>query len=443
MKSQTLLEQIRGREVTEIANKLQQIPSGKSISGRALQHLIAIGAVVEPLPQSIESLPAFAGIRDWSKCCLIDFSGVASGSPDHRSFPVNGLLAVPLYFEEVQDFTPISSSDLASRIEMAKDTGLLAVGPGECLAIVYRDAHGVSQCQAFEVSDTGRCRIHPNVHSFNFSVKSKLNRIAELDAQSTRHAIDETITNLAIGRSDEELSPKQIELLLKTLDLLEEHAKTVAPEMTNSGSLVKRWHCGGTDIDAVSHLRPSLAGWKRYPTANDAYFFGCWVNPVLKETLTYAEGDAAHVSCKDDIAFTKELAEMASFYGARRSPHAISYDGDGGRTSYFGAFTFLHGKVVECILSGDDGKFNPEFNGGAPLLAALVVDHPRLAALTPGESIQAEREFFSLDLCSPFAFEQHETFITKCLFGFEIQVRSETRTRIGLIKVAETDKVTA
>lgn len=443
MNSQTLLEQIRGREVAEQSHKFLHIPSSKAISGRTLQHLVKIGAMAQPLPQSIESIPAFAGINDWANCCLIDFSGVAFGAPDHREFPVEGLLQIPLYFEEVQSFSPIGSSDMSSRLEMARVTGLLAVGPGECIAVVFQDAFGASQCRAFEVGDSGTCRVHPNVYQFNLSVKSKVHRIADLDAQAARHAIDETIANLAIGRTDTELSLCQIDLLLKTLDLLEHHEKTAPPELTKAGSIVKRWYCNGADIDVVSHLRPSLAGWKRYPTANDAYYFGCWVNPQLKETLTYAEGDVAHVTCHDDVGFMKELAEMASFYGARRSPHAITYDSDGGRTSYFGAFTLLQGKVAECILSGDDAKFDPNFNGGAPLIAVLVVDHPRLVALTPGQVIKAESEFFSLDLCSPFAFKQHETTIVKCLFGYEIQVRNETRTRIGLIKVADTEMVAA
>ena len=61
-------------------------------------------------------------------------------------------------------------------------------------------------------------------------------------------------------------------------------------------------------------------GWRQYDTVQDAPYFGVWVHPERRETVTFCEGDVTRVSCPTQAVFEAELASMAECYGARRQP---------------------------------------------------------------------------------------------------------------------------
>lgn len=56
-------------------------------------------------------------------------------------------------------------------------------------------------------------------------------------------------------------------------------------------------------------------GWEQYDTDQDAHYFGVWVNPSKRLTLSYAEGDWRMVECATVENYNKEIQGMNEFYG--------------------------------------------------------------------------------------------------------------------------------
>lgn len=54
-------------------------------------------------------------------------------------------------------------------------------------------------------------------------------------------------------------------------------------------------------------------GWAQFDTAQDAPYFGTWVNPEAREILTYAEGDVTRAICIDDSAFIGAVRAMVAW----------------------------------------------------------------------------------------------------------------------------------
>lgn len=65
------------------------------------------------------------------------------------------------------------------------------------------------------------------------------------------------------------------------------------------------------DFDHQFHA----AGWLRFDTDQDAWYFGVWVNPKTFRTLSYAEGDVSLVVCADKEHYNAEVESMCQFYG--------------------------------------------------------------------------------------------------------------------------------
>lgn len=74
--------------------------------------------------------------------------------------------------------------------------------------------------------------------------------------------------------------------------------------------------------------------WKQYDTAQDAWYFGVWVNIAARQVVTYAEGDLTIGTFATDSALGAELQRMAEFYGAP-PPAFIVIDDDSSVTHYF------------------------------------------------------------------------------------------------------------
>lgn len=75
-------------------------------------------------------------------------------------------------------------------------------------------------------------------------------------------------------------------------------AGRIALELTVTGCRIDR----GSHHSSRYHYDDRLTasdGWQQYDTDQDAYYFGIWINPVKRETFTYAEGDTLHVIAPD------------------------------------------------------------------------------------------------------------------------------------------------
>jgi hypothetical protein len=55
-------------------------------------------------------------------------------------------------------------------------------------------------------------------------------------------------------------------------------------------------------------------GWAQFDTAQDASYFGTWVNPTTFEIVTYAEGDVRRVWCDGPEEFAAEVRRMSEWH---------------------------------------------------------------------------------------------------------------------------------
>ncbi len=85
-------------------------------------------------------------------------------------------------------------------------------------------------------------------------------------------------------------------------------------------------HIDGDRYMFDHHLKAS-DGWMQYDTAQDASYFGVWVNPKRMATITFAEGDVSIVICKTPKAYNAEIEKMNEFYEA--SPFMAVIESDG------------------------------------------------------------------------------------------------------------------
>ena len=75
-------------------------------------------------------------------------------------------------------------------------------------------------------------------------------------------------------------------------------------------------------------------GWMQFDTDQDAWYFGVWVNPEKRETLTYAEGDVIRVQCPSVESYNAEIKDMCNFYGT--TPEFVTIDPEKGeRVAYY------------------------------------------------------------------------------------------------------------
>lgn len=58
----------------------------------------------------------------------------------------------------------------------------------------------------------------------------------------------------------------------------------------------------------------SHEGWQQFNTRHDASSFGVWINPQLRQILTFAKGDEITINCATDASYEDEIAEMRTHY---------------------------------------------------------------------------------------------------------------------------------
>jgi hypothetical protein len=58
-------------------------------------------------------------------------------------------------------------------------------------------------------------------------------------------------------------------------------------------------------------------GWAQFDSAQDASYFGNWVNPVKREWFAYCEGDTTLIRCESDAEFAAYVRETFDWYAER------------------------------------------------------------------------------------------------------------------------------
>lgn len=75
-------------------------------------------------------------------------------------------------------------------------------------------------------------------------------------------------------------------------------------------------------------------GWQQWDTAQDASYFGIWVQRELRLTLSFVEGDLKLCWCSTIESFRAEISSMEGFYG-EAPPAATGIGADGTVTHFY------------------------------------------------------------------------------------------------------------
>lgn len=346
--------------------------------------------------------PGFAGIQGIENATLVRYRSPTS--PGKYNTQLQRIVQIPLYFEEIQPFRQIDPEDIERRLALARLTGYVLFGRDECLAILHGTEGGFTFTACFEVNTHGVARSIAGYYEHNVDTRSKPQRIAALNITETQSALAETQGNVYWwGPQRLAFNKDQMDRSLRTIALLREHLAVAPPERTASGSIITRSFIANGNTGSVAHMRPRAEGWVTYPTSQDAWYYGVWVNPRKRETLTYAEQDVFHTVSETEEQFRDELKAMAESNGQRREPCAIGYSPDR-ETALFDSLFFLEGDLKVIRFNENKPAKNEKGSWNAPLFGALRLDAPSVLALKPGGFEPLPREAFELDLLNPLAF---------------------------------------
>lgn len=103
---------------------------------------------------------------------------------------------------------------------------------------------------------------------------------------------------------------------MKSVLALCEKLKSVAgaPQPNVFGNMVYRhnWSDSRYTVDFAEDFK--VEGWMQFDTGQDAEYFGVWVNPVKRLTLTYCEGDWTLVECPTWETYVAEIQDAIAHY---------------------------------------------------------------------------------------------------------------------------------
>lgn len=338
--------------------------------------------------------------------------------PAHHTL-VN-LLDMPLYFTEVKPFAPLGEDVLNKRLLFARATGYLPFGRDEAIAVKIGSEQNYIFTQVYEVNQEGHPRSLAGFFHHSEKEWSVPKSIKDLDRTMTERRLQDVRGDVLWWDTKFGFNEVQKQRLLQTLSLLEQHLETAQPERTKSGAVITRSFIANGSTEATRHMRPASAGWVSYPTSEDAWYFGVWVNPTTLETLTYAEQDVSHVVCETQEQFKQEMAMMADFYGNRREPCARAYEA--GMTVHFYDTLFLMASknkkeivfTPSTKVMGDNDK-----QLAAPTIAAVDLAHPVYQTLQAGAFTLLPIVAFELDMLSPDAYKPFEAYARQSSMGIE------------------------
>lgn len=74
-----------------------------------------------------------------------------------------------------------------------------------------------------------------------------------------------------------------------------------------------------------THYCKASEGWAQVDTAQDAWYYGGWANPITRRMTTYAEGDVTITDCATDEAFIAEIRRWAAW--SKGAGYGFAIDG--------------------------------------------------------------------------------------------------------------------
>lgn len=87
------------------------------------------------------------------------------------------------------------------------------------------------------------------------------------------------------------------------------------PRTNDRGNSIYRTHLSSERYVVDFSEDFGAEGWQQFDTDQDANYFGVWVNPTKRLTLTYAEGDWTLVECPDVACYNAEIRKMCEVFG--------------------------------------------------------------------------------------------------------------------------------
>lgn len=377
---------------------------------------------------------AWGGITDWSKAALVDFAHGMPGLLDAKPLRV---AFIHQWYSEVLVQAEPTPEALEQRLQCVTTTGFLPVGPGEQVALFFRYASGSEQAVLYRCDDLGNSLV---VHGcwleavYRWASEGPRS-IAGLNDKHTRDAIERVQGDLlyraACGASEVDQA-----LMLRQLQLLEDHLPVAEPERAASGAVIRRSSIEGGDANSIAQITRSRDGWMRYGTHEDAWYFSVRINPDKRETMTYAEGDITHVICESHEQLMAELKDMAAFYGRRRRPAAVGYDSTG-RTCFYETLHFLgrDAKEVKLIPATSDAQSDE-----VPLFMAINLDHAALQGLALHQEVVLPADAYQLDLYNPLAFEPTTATAALTAEGFDIEVKVAGQVLVAALDLRQAEE---
>ncbi len=117
-----------------------------------------------------------------------------------------------------------------------------------------------------------------------------------------------------------------------TMARLVAHMRSQDAETNARGATVRRWFNSAERYDVDCAPDFTEAGWLQFDTSSDAGYFGVWVCPCERLTLSYAEGDWTMCECPDVETYNAEIAALCTFHDEGRI--ALVIHGNGSATEY-------------------------------------------------------------------------------------------------------------
>jgi len=437
METLELENQLKSKEFCiQDSASMTTLPTDHKLSGVGAKHLAAILASRFRDTGTKE----FCGIEGCDEnSVMVDIRDWYAGRADKT---IARIVELALYFTEVHPLVHLATSRLNERLEFARKTEFLIMGPDEAFAVVLeRENEPDSQMiAAFMTDDKGVPRTLDGIGHWGLNYHATPRDIASLNETSAKRAIEESTFSLLQEMAREKSSAVRIARLKETLDLLGKFE--APPERTSTGAIVKRWFIENGSGGSINKLTPHEKGWITYPTSQDAWYFSVVINPRTREIMTYAEGDVSHVTCEDQRQFVGELKSMAEFYGPSRKSSARAYDLGGGVTRFYDNLFFLSGRLGIFPFANDDMVEAGEEK--APLFGAFHLDHPIFAAMAgyPEIDFQVPADAFELDHLSPLAFEAYTCSALIHADGIDVTVRFASGKEVsGLYEAKEMEAV--
>lgn len=381
-------DQIFSRMVIRQFSELAPIVWADNADAKVVEKLLvdakAAAAEIAYLANMQGYNPQLGGVTDFRKCVLVHFRGLYAGTQDTE---VKRVVQLPQTFTELKEFIQINEANVELRQKIAAKFGFLLIGPDEQIGIEYAKVDGYLFSGAYENNDRGVCRESAELQTSYAGLDyfARPVAISDLDITKTKGAIENLRGKL--WATSKYLSTTQMKRIEGALTLLEAHLKVAPPERTDTGAIIRRSFIENGNTESTARMRPMELGWKHYPTSQDAWYFGVWINPRSLETLCYAEQDVTHIQCENFIQFQRELRRMAFFHGQKLEPSSYCY-GEEGTSLVFDCLTLAYGNCTTVSFHGT-GKIDQE----KPRLsqAPFMVD-VRNAALPSCEDMQAREQ---------------------------------------------------